>query len=280
MNSVFQELTLGSQARFNSIRRKTQFFSTFAGGVVEALRESGYRLSNFRRHDPAARFQGFGAQPQGAMAARMGALQGGGVGNIELEFEQRDRDRCKVLVIPYRTDLPFLSKGHYYAQLGLELSRYSNDPDVLRKALSANSRGNVGTFLGAGRLPKLYLASPADLQKPGTMTFELKGARLVVAMNVILDLGKYRESDFDLDIPSIRGDLQALFYGLEKYLSLLLENFGDDVVVEEEEPAEKPQEAPEAASEAAPQTPPAPTSSQAPTQALKASDLDLDNLER
>ena len=272
MNSVFQELTLGSQARFNSIRRKTQFFGTFAGGVVEALRESGYRLSNFRRHDPAARFHGFGAQPQGAMAARMEALRGsGGGGNIELEFEQRDRDRCKVLIIPYRTDLPFLSKGHFYAQLGLELSRYSNDPDVLRKALSANSRGNVGTFLGAGRLPKLYLDSPADLQKPGTMTFELKGARLVVAMNVILDLGKYRQSDFDLDISSIRSDLQALFYGLEKYLSLLLENFGDDVVVEEEPESQESL----ASSEAAPSTP---APSQAPTQALKASDLDLDGL--
>lgn len=234
MDTVFHELTLGSQARYNSIRRKTQFFSTFAGGVVEALRESGYRLSNFKRYDPMSRFQGFATQQAVARAGKVSE------GNIELEFEQRDRDRCKVLVIPYRTDLPFLSKGKYYAQLGLELSRYSNDPDVLRKALSANSRGSVGTFLGGTRLPKLYLDSSSELQKPGTMTFELKGARLVVAMNVILDLNKYRQSDFDLDIDTIRSDLAALFYGLEKYLSLLLENFGGDVTVENEDDAIEP----------------------------------------
>lgn len=262
METVFRELTLGCQQRFNSLRRKTQFFSTFAGGVVEALRESGFRLSNFRRQSPYT-----------------------GENNIGLEFEQRDRDRCEVLIIPYRTDLPFLAKGKYYCQIGLELSRYSNDADVLRQALDANSRNRAGTFLGGSRLPKLTLSSPPALQRPGTMTFELQGARLVVAMNVIMDLAKYRQSDFDLDINAIRDDFQALFYGLEKYLSLLLKAMGGDVEVEAEEPAShEPPPAPAEPPVAEPPTsstvplqhdaPPIPPSRQASTMKLSQAELE------
>lgn len=264
METVFQELTMGCQHRYNSLRRRTQFFSTFAGGVIEALRESGFRLSNFRRQAPYAGFSSL--QAQGAAGAQAGARIARAVGgetNIGLEFEQRDRDRCQVFIIPYRTDLPFLSKGHFYCQIGLELSRYSSDPDVLRQALDANSRSRAGSFLGGSRLPKLTLSSPPALQRPGTMTFELQGARLVVAMNVIMDLAKYRQSDFDLDIGAIREDFQALFYGLEKYLSLLLESMGGGVeVVPEESSADAPVPS---QTPAAQQTPPvAPAQPEAP----------------
>jgi hypothetical protein len=122
------------------------------------------------------------------------------------------------------------------AQLGLELSRYCNDPDTLRQAMAVNAKNAFGSFLGGGRLPKLYLDSPPDLKPPGTMTFELRGARLVVAMNVLANLGKYRMSDFELDIDAIREDLQVYFYGLEKYLALLMQNFGSKVVIQESTP--------------------------------------------
>ena len=48
-DQVFHELTFGSQRQFNGIRRKVQYFSTFAGGVIEALRELGFRLSNIEK---------------------------------------------------------------------------------------------------------------------------------------------------------------------------------------------------------------------------------------
>lgn len=231
MDTVFQELTLGSQREFSKIRRKVQFFSTFAGGVIEALRESGYRLSNIEKEFP---FRRFGQQAGGLQAQSQNITAASGGNNLELYFEQQDQDQCRVLVIPYRTDLPFLSSGHYVAQLGLELSRYSSDPDVLRQAMNVNSRARMGSYFGQARLPKLYLDSPPDLRQPGSMAFELQGARLVVSMNILTDLSKYRISDFDLDIEAIKSDFEAYFYGLEKYLSLLLQNFGSDVRVEEE----------------------------------------------
>ena len=278
-DQVFHELTFGSQRQFNGIRRKVQYFSTFAGGVIEALRELGFRLSNIEKqsHQPSS----FGAHGQSS-AQRMQAMRAAGTNisassggkNLELYFEQRDNDQCRVLIVPYRTDLPYLSKARFTAQLGLELSRYTSDPDVLRQAMNVNSRGQFGGFLGGmgGKtLPKLYLHSPPDIKQPGSMSFELRGARLVVAMNVLVDLGKYRLSDFVLDIPTIKADMEAYFYGLEKYLSLLLRNFGQDVEVRTEPPA--PPEPPPLVNEAvtdnveqpadeespAPETPPPPT---------------------
>lgn len=236
MNRVFEELTLDSQRSFSAIRRRVQFFSTFAGGVIEALRESGFRLSNFQRQTPRLNHLDPGGQisagtPRAIQKAmHQEATFGGVYPNIELDFEQRDNDMCRVLIVPYRTDLPYLSKGRFTAQLGLELSRYTSDPDVLRQAVNVNTRGQFGSLLGGARLPKLYLDSPPTLRQPGSMMFELQGARLVVAINVVTDLGKYRLSDFDLDIAAIRDDLNAYFYGLEKYLSLLLQNFGLDVI--------------------------------------------------
>lgn len=225
MQTVYDDLTLRSQKRYNGIRRKVQFFTTFAGGVIEALRESGFRLCSFEKQaeyvSPFAVQQAGGARATTTLGQRVA-----GNGNIELFFEQADRDQCKVLIVPYRTDLPFLSKGRFVAQLGFELSRYCNDPDTLRQAMSVNARSALGGFLGGSRLPKLYLDSPATLKPPGTMTFELRGARLVVAMNVLANLGKYRMSDFELDIDGIREDLEVYFYGLEKYLALLLQSFG------------------------------------------------------
>ena len=231
MSSVFQELTLQSQRKFSEIRRKVQFFSTFAGGVIEALRESGYRLSNLEKESPISNLSLQSTSRQ-ALARSITTASGGK--NLELYFEQRDHDQCRVLIVPYRTDLPFLANGHYVAQLGLELSRYSNDPDVLRQAMNVNSRARMGSFLGQKRLAKLYLDSPPTIRQPGSMTFELQGARLVVSMNILSDLSRYRLSDFDLDIEAIKQDFEAYFYGLEKYLSLLLENFGGDVQVESE----------------------------------------------
>jgi hypothetical protein len=229
--SVFHDLTLASQRKYAGIRRKVQFFSTFAGGVIEALRELGFRLSNIEKESG---YRGYGAQSVHGVAQAVTAASGGK--NLELYFEQRDNDQCRVLIVPYRTDLPYLSKNHFTAQLGLELSRYSSDPDVLRQAMNVNSRGQLGGFLGGMRgksIPKLYLNSPPDLKQPGSMTFELRGARLVVSMNVLVELNKFRVSDFDLDIDAIKKDLEAYFYGLEKYLSLLLQNFGTDVTIQE-----------------------------------------------
>ena len=171
--------------------------------MIEALRESGFRLCSFEKQS-----------------------EHGGNGNIELFFEQQDRDQCKVLIVPYRQDLPFLAQGRFVAQLGLELSRFCNDPDTLRQAVAVNARASMGTLLGGRRLPKLYLDSPPDLKPPGTMTFELRGARLVVAINLLANLGKYRMSDFELDIDAIREDLQVYFYGLEKSLNLMVAAFG------------------------------------------------------
>lgn len=233
MKSIYDELTLNGQNRYNGIRRKVQFFSTFAGGVIEALRESGFRLCSFEKEA-----EGFGLGAPGVTRRRCN-------GNIELFFEQQDRDQCKVLIVPYRQDLPFLAKGRFVAQLGLELSRYCNDPDTLRQAMAVNAKSTMGMFLGGKRLPKLYLDSPPDLKPPGTMTFELRGARLVVAMNVLANLGKYRLSDFELDIDAIREDFQVYFYGLEKYLTLLMQNFGAKIAMADEESGEPAGASPE-----------------------------------
>lgn len=224
MRTVYDELTLGSQKRYNSLRRKTQFFSTFAGAVIEALRESGYRLSNFDKEPAYIELFEPGQRAPGQPSSRQR-----GNNNIELFFEQADHDQCSVLIVPYRADLPFLAKNRFVAQLGLELSRYCNDPDTLRQAVAVNSNAALGSWLGRSRLPKLYLDSPPDLKPPGTMTFELRGARLVVAVNILANLGKYRLSDFELDIGAIREDLEVYFYGLEKYMALILENFGTSV---------------------------------------------------
>ena len=268
-DQVFHELTFGSQRQFNGIRRKVQYFSTFAGGVIEALRELGFRLSNIEKQThQRSPFQGHpSAQRMQAMQAASSNISASSGGkNLELYFEQRDNDQCRVLIIPYRTDLPYLSKGRFTAQLGLELSRYTSDPDVLRQAMNVNSRGQFGGFLGGmgGKaLPKLYLHSPPDIKQPGSMSFELRGARLVVAMNVVVDLGKYRLSDFDLDIAGIKQDMEAYFYGLEKYLSLLLRNFGQDITVETE-PVTPPSETPAEVETEAPEAVSAPTADQAP----------------
>ena len=262
---VFHELNLGSQRQFAGIRRKVQFFSTFAGGVIEALRELGFRLSNIEKESG---FRTHGAQPVQSLSQNITSSAAGK--NVELYFEQRDNDQCRVLIIPYRTDLPYLSRGRFTAQLGLELSRYSSDPDVLRQAMNVNSRSQFGGFLGGmrgKRLPKLTLNSPPDIKQPGSMAFELRGARLVVSLNVLIDLGKFRLSDFDLDIDAIKQDLQAYFYGLEKYLSLLLENFGSEVRVQKEpeyptEAAALEDEKPEVSPVAEPAAPqPTPTTS-------------------
>lgn len=255
MENVFEELTMGSQQRYAVLRRKVQFFSTFAGGVIEALRESGYRLSNFRKQVPNPYLLGMqqrqaAAQQRTRPSSARNISTSSGSENIELLFEQRDNDQCRVLIVPYRNDLPYLFKDKFTAQLGLELSRYTSDPDVLRQAMNVNTRGQFGSFLGGTRLPKLYIDSPPALKQPGSMTFELQGARLVVAMNIVVELGKYRVSDFDLDIDGIRTDLEAYFYGLEKYLSLLLKNFGSDIVVEEESADEASPPAKEQASQA------------------------------
>lgn len=247
MQTVYDQLTVRSQNRYNGIRRKVQFFTTFAGGVIEALRESGFRLCSFdKQPEFVAPFQSAldARAARAALAshsASFSAAGRAGNGNIELFFEQADRDQCKVLIVPYRRDLPFLSKGRFVAQLGFELSRYCNDPDTLRQAMAVNARSALGGFLGGSRLPKLYLDSPPDLKPPGTMTFELRGARLVVSMNVLANLGKYRLSDFELDIDGIREDLEVYFYGLEKYLALLLQSFGArmDIVDPESAAAEQ-----------------------------------------
>lgn len=231
MQDVYHELTLSGQNRFNGIRRKVQFFSTFAGGVIEALRESGFRLCSFDKQT-----ESYEVPTQGVLRLPRAVSNG----NIELFFEQQDRDQCKVLIVPYRQDLPFLSKGRFVAQLGFELSRYCNDPDTLRQAVAVNAKSTVGRFFGGHRLPKLYLDSPPTIRPPGTMTFELRGARLVVAMNILANLGKYRMSDFELDINAIREDMEVYFYGLEKYLTLLMQNFGAPVEIAEEPPAETP----------------------------------------
>jgi len=223
MNSTFHELTLGSQRRFSAIRRKVQFFSTFAGGVIEALRESGYHLSNIEKETP------YSAPPprRGRRASPETIATDSAEHNIELSFEHHHNRQCRVLIVPFRTDLPYLAKGHYTAQLGLEIARFTSDPDVLRQAMNVNSRVRFGSVLGRARLPKLYLDSPPDIRQPASMTFELRGARLVAAMNILTDLSKYRSSGFDLDIKAIQSDFEAYFYGIEKYLWLLMQNFGN-----------------------------------------------------
>lgn len=234
---IFYELTQTSQRKFNGLRRSVQFFNTFAGGVIEALREMGYRLSQIEKQ---LIFQSFISATTAAADRRQALSQASQASpvtagkNIELHFEQRDNDQCRVLIIPYRTDLLYVSRGKFLAQIGLELSRYSSNPDVLREALEVNSRGQVGGFIGelSGQaIPKLTLNSSSALKQPGSMTFELRGARLVVAVNVIQDLGKYRLSDFDLDIPALKADMEAYFYGLEKYLALMLQTLGQDETI-------------------------------------------------
>lgn len=250
MNPVFHELTLNSQKKFNEVRRKVQFFSTFAGGVVEALRELGYRLSNFEKEFSFSSLR----QPQGVGAHSTSFTEAAGGNNMELYFEQQDSDQCKVLIVPFRTDLPYLSKAGYTAQLGLELSRYTSDPDLLRAALDMNTKRQWGSFLGGQfggkRLPKLYLDSPPHIRQPGSMTFELRGARLVVAMNILTNLDKYRLKDYDLDIEKIKSDFEAYFYGLEKFLGLLQKNLDSGEIApqnssppEEQAPAEEPETA-------------------------------------
>lgn len=144
MEQIYDELTRSGQNRYNGIRRKIQYFSTFAGGVIEALRESGFRLCSFEKQS-----------------------ERGSNGNIELFFEQQDRDQCKVLIVPYRQDLPFLARGRFVAQLGLELSRFCNDPDTLRQAVALNARASMGTLLGGRRRPSCISTARPISSRPG-----------------------------------------------------------------------------------------------------------------
>lgn len=197
----YESLVRQSQERYVGLRRKLHFFDMFAGGVIEALREQGYRLAGFEK---------------------LG-------GNIELALEQRDLDECRVLILPYRTDLPYVSQKGFMAQVKLELARFCYDPDLLRQAMDVQMRASFGSFLGGSRMPQLDLRARQALMEPGTMTFELRGSRLCTSVNVILDLNQYRLSEFELDIPRLGADLRALFYGVEKYLDLLLSRFGATV---------------------------------------------------
>ena len=85
-DQVFHELTFGSQRQFNGIRRKVQYFSTFAGGVIEALRELGFRLSNIEKqsHQPSS----FGAHGQSS-AQRMQAMRAAGTSPTAERTEKR-----------------------------------------------------------------------------------------------------------------------------------------------------------------------------------------------
>ncbi len=251
LEQAFDELTRGCQHRFQSLRRKQQFFTTFAGGVMEALRSSGYRLSDFARE--ASGWQ-HGSQnrhrPRSSKLSELSTQLTGQAGqdwtdpslqsdpeNLELLFEHRSGDLCRVLIIPYRTDLPFLVQGHSYAQLGLELSRYSNDPDLLRRALTVNTRASLAGMVSRRSTPRLALESPPTLKPPGSMSFELKGARTHVYLNLVLNLERYAISDLELDSKQIARDFKALFYGMEKFLSLMLENLDPD----SSSPSDQPQ---------------------------------------
>ncbi len=193
----FQTLVRECQDRYVGLRRKVQYFEMFGGAVIEALRERDYRLTDFDKHGD----------------------------NLELCFEQRDLDEFRVVILPYRKDLPYLFQRGHLAQLKLELGRFCNDPETLREAIDVNTRASFGTMLGGPMMTTLDIHSAGSrLQEPGTMTFSVKGSRLYASTNVILDLDAYRISDFELNIAKVGADFKALFYGLEKYLHLLVKS--------------------------------------------------------
>ncbi|MBI3925134.1 MAG: hypothetical protein HY319_06305 [Armatimonadetes bacterium] len=189
---VFEQLVEGSHRRMLRLKRLGRFFHTFAGAVIEAMRERGYRLVGF---------DSFGD-------------------GYSLQFESDQAEELSLVVDPYRTDLPYLIKAGHHAQIRVELATYVSDPDQMRAAQTMQMRTLVGSFFGGG-----HQQPSGGLREPGAFSFRQDGARVLTSVNLLWDLSVYRKSDLDLDKDGIGQDIDALVHGLRKFREGLLERY-------------------------------------------------------
>ena len=193
--AVLQELFRSAREKHLQLRRLDTCFHAFSGALIEAVRERHYRLV------------GFDTTHQGM---------------LELEFEQPDGDRFQVRVEPYRTAHTFLRAVGPVIELVCTLNQHVDDPNLIASAQAGMMRQGVGRMLGVFSSQD-NLQRGAGLSEPGNMRFHLHGAEVTATINLVLNLRDFALAGLDYDKDKIGQMLDAVVYGLEKFIGGILE---------------------------------------------------------
>lgn len=192
--AVLKELFQQAHRRHLEFRRHDTCFHAFAGALIEAFRERNYRLVGFDTVE----------------------------GAVSVELEQPDGDRFNIRLEPYRRAQTFLRSIGPIAEMSATFHHRVEDPDVITAAQSAMMRQGVGRLLGTFSSHD-NLRTGSELSEPGNLRFNLHGAEVVASINLILNLKDYSLNSLDFDKDRLGGMLEALVYGLEKFVGGILE---------------------------------------------------------
>ncbi len=196
MSAVLQQLFHDGYRRHVEFRRLDSCFHAFSGALIEAFRERNYRLVGFD------------------------TLQAGGA--LTVSFEQPDGDRICLRLEPYRQTQTFLRSIGPVAEMVCTFYHHVDDPDVITAAQAAMLRQGMGRLLGTFSSHD-NLQSGAALSEPGNLRFTLHGSEVVATLNLILNLKDYALGDLDFDKDKLGQSLDAMVYGLEKFVVGILE---------------------------------------------------------
>ncbi|MFN8613766.1 MAG: hypothetical protein U0931_39895 [Vulcanimicrobiota bacterium] len=194
-NAILKEIFRGAREKHLELRRLDTCFHGFSGALIEAFRERHYRLVGF---DTTAQ------------------------GMLVLEFEQPDGDRFIVRLEPYRTAHTFLRAVGPVVEMVFTLNQHVEDPDVIASAQAGMMRQGVGRMLGVFSGHD-NLDRGAGLSEPGNMRFHLNGAEVTATLNLVLNLRDWALAGLDYDKDKIGRMLDAVVYGLEKFVNGILE---------------------------------------------------------
>lgn len=194
MSGILKDLFGQARKRHLEFRRLDSCFHAYSGALIEALRERNYRLINFDTDR----------------------------GMLTLAFEQPDGDQFLVRVEPYRTSHPFLRSIGPVVELVFTLVQHIEDPNVIAAAQAGMMRQGVGRMLGVFSSQD-NRQSGATLSEPGNMRFHLHGAEITASINLVLNLRDHTIDSLDYDKDKIGQMLDAVVYGLEKFVTGILE---------------------------------------------------------
>ncbi|MBS2037285.1 hypothetical protein JST97_20020 [bacterium] len=198
-SAVLKEIFRGARQKHLQLRRLDTCFHAYCGALIEAFRERNYRLV------------GFDTTNQGALV---------------VEFEQPDGDRFLVRVEPFRTAHTFLRAVGPVAEIVFTLNQHVDDPNVIASAQAGMMRQGVGRMLGVFSAHD-NLNRGAGLSEPGNMRFHLNGAEVTATLNLVCNLNDYALAGLDYDKEKIGLMLDAVVYGLEKFVQGVLEKHSE-----------------------------------------------------
>jgi len=194
VSKVLQQIFHDAHLRHLEFRRYDTCFHAFAGAVVEAFRERNYRLVGFDS----------------------------GASSLFVDVEQPDGDRIRIRLEPYRTEQTFMRSLGPVVELVCTLFQHIEDPDTIAAAQAGMLQKGVGRMLGAFSSHD-DLRPDSRLSEPGNLRFNLHGAEVVASINLILNLKDYSINSLDFDKDKVGSTLDALIYGLEKFVGGILE---------------------------------------------------------